>query len=76
MPSAKISDAYGVTVELDATEMSIGELGKQALELFQQANQTIAERSANTLAFGFSGERRGEPMKGYGTEWRQPRPVQ
>lgn len=37
MPRAKISDAYGITVELEASETSADALGDKALELLAKA---------------------------------------
>lgn len=76
MPKVEI-DTAGVTVRLEASESSITDLSKQALDLYRDA--TAIERGVTPLSIGFGGqviERRGEGTRGYGTEWSQPLPRQ
>jgi hypothetical protein len=59
MPRVKI-DTPGVSVELDATEASITELGKQAMDMFREAVVVNGKQPAG-LAYGFSQEKRWTP---------------
>ncbi|HCT81190.1 MAG TPA: hypothetical protein DGT23_32395 [Micromonosporaceae bacterium] len=74
MPRVKI-DTPGVTIELDAGEVSVAELGKQAMELYREANE-VDSKLASGPAYGLAQERRGENLLGFGTRWSQPRPTQ
>jgi len=74
MPKVKIG-TQGVSIELEASETSIDALGKQALDLYRDACAIDAGQSTGP-GFGLTNERRGEPMRGYHTEWHQPRPTQ
>lgn len=71
MPRAKISDAYGITVELDAGEASYTELGDKALDMLEKAVAIIDKRPPGP-ANGVQAERRGEHTMGFGTHWAQP----
>lgn len=76
MPRAKISDAYGLTVELDANEASAGQLGDKALELYRQA-VAITDQRPTGSAGGVQAERRGERTMGFGVRYSQaPVPYQ
>jgi hypothetical protein len=74
MPKVEI-DTPGVTIRLDASEVSIEALGKQAMDMFKEASE-VARATPPGPAFGFGSERRGEGQRGYHTEWHQPRPTQ
>jgi hypothetical protein len=76
MPTVKIGTP-GVTVELNANdEASIGELSKQAMDLFREA--TAVHHAAPTgAAVGFTAERRGtadhhDPVAPYGRRGFRP----
>lgn len=56
MPKVEI-DTPGVTIRLDASEASVAELSKQALELFREASE-VETRQSSGPAFGFSNEKR------------------
>jgi len=47
MPKVKISDAYGVTVEVEASEASYRELLAAASVEFERANAVIDRRSTS-----------------------------
>lgn len=72
MPKVEIS-TNSVSIKLDATETSITELGKQALDLLTEASKLDSQRDDTAPAFGFSNERRDTPMQGHGSQWHQPR---
>jgi hypothetical protein len=59
MPRVKI-DTPGVTVELDAGEASVEQLGKQALEMFKEASDHIGKERTQ-VGFGLSNEKRWTP---------------
>lgn len=59
MPRVKI-DTPGVTVELDANEASVHELGKQAMDLFREATE-VNKNTSTAPAFGFSNDKRWTP---------------
>lgn len=58
MPRVKI-DTPGVTIELDANEVSIKELGDQALQLYRDATAVDDAAAKAGPAYGFTAERRG-----------------
>jgi hypothetical protein len=70
MPRVKI-DTTVVTIELEAAEKSIDDLGKQAMDMFEQASKIMKELPAGP-AFGFGNEKRWTPntvhhsQRGYG----------
>lgn len=59
MPRVKI-DTPGVTVEVEANEASINELGDQALKLFHEAGGW-PQKEHGSFGFGSSAERRWTP---------------
>lgn len=59
MPRVKI-DSPGVTVELDANEVSVTELGKQAMEMYREASE-INKSNPTGAATGFSIDKRWTP---------------
>lgn len=65
MPRAKISDAYGITVELEASEASVDVLGKQALELLAAAVAIVDKRPVGPGGY-VQAERRPEDSFGFG----------
>lgn len=71
MPRAKISDAYGLTIELEANEASVDALGDKALALLAAATAIVDQRPPGP-AGGVQAERRGEHTMGFGTHWSQP----
>lgn len=60
MPRAKISDAYGITVELEANEASAEALGDKALEMLAKAVAIVDKRPPG-LANGAHTENRWFP---------------
>lgn len=60
MPRAKISDAYGITIELEANETTADALGDKALELLAKAVAIVDQRPTGP-ASGVQAERRGTP---------------
>jgi hypothetical protein len=74
MPRVKI-DTPGVTVELDASEVSIEALSAQALALYRAASRTD-DALPTGPAGGIQAERRGSNTVGFGSRWSQPQPTQ
>lgn len=72
MPRAKIADAHGLTIELEANEATFDQLGDKALDMLAKA-VAIVDRRPVGPAGGVQAERRGEPTMGFGTHWAQPR---
>jgi hypothetical protein len=64
VPKVEI-DTPGVTIRLDANEASTRELADIALQLYKDANAVDDTKRSNGLAFGFSGDRRGQWDLGY-----------
>ncbi len=59
MPRVKI-DTPGVSVELDADEVSVTELGRQAMDLYRKATRVNTNLRTGP-AFGFVNDRRWTP---------------
>lgn len=57
MPRAKVSDAYGLSVELEANEASYTELGDKALDMLAKAVDIVDKRPPG-LAAGVQAETR------------------
>lgn len=71
MPRAKISDAYGITVEVEAGEASYAELLAAASAEFERANQLI-ERKPTGGTTGFSTQIAPQPTRRRGTGDTKP----
>lgn len=72
MPRVKI-DTPGVTVEIEANEVSINELGEQALKLFERAGGW-PQHQRSAFGFGAATERRWTPdhrHERYGGDFEQ-----
>jgi len=54
MPRVKIGTAYGVTVEIEANEMSTDELRKQAMDSFEKAHAVAHKDPESTSKIGFA----------------------
>lgn len=70
MPRVKI-DTPSVTIELDAGEASVAELGKQAMDMYREASE-INSKGGGGPAFGLTAERRPENSLGFGSRRNQP----
>lgn len=61
MPKVEI-DTPGVSIRLEASEASVGELSKQAIELYREANE-VDRRRPMQMGFG------GQIVERYGEEY-------
>lgn len=73
MPRVKI-DTPGVTIELDANETSVTELGKQAMDMYREATE-IHDKNGGGPAYGLNTERRAANTLGFGSRWSHVQPT-
>lgn len=74
MPKVEI-DSTIVTVKLDDTDTPLADLREQAMASFRDAVEVMKSVGTHS-AVGFHVERRDPGVRGYGTQYNQPRPTQ
>lgn len=74
MSKAEIDTAL-VTIRLHDDNATAEDLRKQAMESFREATE-VMKTVGTQGAIGFHVERKDPGVRGYGTQWNQPRPTQ
>lgn len=67
MPRVKI-DTPGVSVELDANDVTVTDLGKQAMDMYREATLINSGIPAGA-AFGFANDKRWTPDHRHTKQW-------